>query len=175
MKVIHDNMPCTLNLFLLSQTMGDCDCGGCDCGDCGDCDCGDCDCGGDCCGDICKILTCNGCHCDCCGCDCCDGNGSGHGGCYPAYFCCVTSDLDCCESTSRSAARNSNGTYTSTNPPANANQFTNIQNQNRRNQEGQVPNGEPKKDEVVTVQPPTYEEAVSMDQPVSTQPQIAGI
>lgn len=155
--------------------MGDCDCGGCDCGDCGDCDCGDCDCGGDCCGDICKILTCNGCHCDCCGCDCCDGNGSGHGGCYPAYFCCVTSDLDCCESTSRSAARNSNGTYTSTNPPANANQFTNIQNQNRRDQEGQVPNGEPKEDEVVTVQPPTYEEAVSMDQPVTTQPHIAGI
>lgn len=162
--------------------MGDIDCGGCDCGDCdcGDCDCGDCcgDCNCDCCGDICKILTCNGCHCDCCGCDCCDGNGSGHGGCYPAYFCCVTSDWDCCESTSRSSATNSSETYISTNRHANANQFTNIQNgqnQNRRDQEKQVPNGEPKIDEVVTVQPPTYEEAVSMDQPVTTQPQVAAI
>lgn len=162
--------------------MGDIDCGGCDCGDCdcGDCDCGDCcgDCNCDCCGDICKILTCNGCHCDCCGCDCCDGNGSGHGGCYPAYFCCVTSDWDCCESTSRSSATNSSETYISTNRHANANQFTNIQNgqnQNRRDQEKQVPNGEPKIDEVVTVQPPTYEEAVSMDQPVTTQPQVASI
>lgn len=157
--------------------MGDIDCGGCDCGDCdcGDC-CGDCNC--DCCGDICKILTCNGCHCDCCGCDCCDGNGSGHGGCYPAYFCCVTSDWDCCESTSRSSATNSSETYISTNRHANANQFTNIQNgqnQNRRDQEKQVPNGEPKIDEVVTVQPPTYEEAMSMDQPVTTQPQVASI
>lgn len=162
--------------------MGDIDCGGCDCGDCdcGDCDCGDCcgDCNCDCCGDICKILTCNGCHCDCCGCDCCDGNGSGHGGCYPAYFCCVTSDWDCCESTSRSSATNSSETYISTNRHANANQFTNIQNgqnQNRPDQEKQVPNGEPKIDEVVTVQPPTYEEAVSMDQPVTTQPQVAAI
>jgi len=157
--------------------MGDIDCGGCDCGDCdcGDCDCGDCncDCGGDCCGDICKILTCNGCHCDCCGCDRCDGNGSGHGGCYLAYFCCVTSDWDCCESTSRSAATNSNGAYTSANRPANANQFTNIQ--NGGHQERQAPNGEAKIDEVVTVQPPTYEEAMSMDQPVTTQPQVAAV
>jgi hypothetical protein len=51
--------------------------------------------------------------------------------------------------------------------------FTNVQ--NGGHQERQAPNGEAKIDEVVTVQPPTYEEAVSMDQPVTTQPQVVAV
>lgn len=144
--------------------MGDIDCGDCDCGDCdcGDCDCGDCkcdccDCGEckfDCCDDCCKILTCNGCTCDCC--DCCDGDSNGCGGFYPAYFCCITSDGDCCNnSRSGNARTNQQGRYINTSH--------NETNHNERNEEGEQ-NG------AITTQPPSYEEAVSMDPPITEQP-----
>ncbi|CAC5412938.1 unnamed protein product [Mytilus coruscus] len=142
------------------ERMGDIDCGDCDCGDCdcGDCDCGDCncdcgDCKCDCCDDCCKIFTCNGCTCDCC-----DGDSNGCGGCYPAYFCCVTSDWDCCNNSrsgSYNATTNQQGRYTNTS--------RNETNQNGRNEESEQ-NG------AVTTQPPSYEEAVLMNPPVTEQP-----
>ncbi|VDI83291.1 Hypothetical predicted protein [Mytilus galloprovincialis] len=161
--------------------MGDIDCGGCDCGDCDcggcDCDCGDCNCGCDdckcdCCDDCCKILTCNGCTCDCCG-----GDGDGCGGCLPAYFCCITSDWDCCNN-----SRSGNATTSQQCRYASTSQIENNQNgrkqerklngavttQNKTNQNGRKQ--ESKQNGAVTKQPPSYDEAVSINPPITEQP-----
>ncbi|XP_062609847.1 small cysteine and glycine repeat-containing protein 3-like [Saccostrea cucullata] len=156
---------------------GSCDCGSCDCGDCGDCgDCSNCDCG-DCeCGDCCGICGDNwDCHCcddnahsghccpclfgctHCCSCECCvDSTEAGHHCATHWWLCFASESCDCCY-------------------------------KDRRGQDPQVytvdggglpvTNGTPaiipSKDitpQVVMTQPPSYEEAVSGSQAVTSQP-----
>lgn len=157
---------------------GDCDCGDCNCGDC-DCSCGDGCCGEDCFAGCCKCLTCNGCNCDCCGDGCCDCDSEGHrGGCYFPYFCCIIADWDCCENNNRRTPSRENATTSNhimTNQNIDTILFTNTQNvsPNRRNQTDQNDGSMPK--EVITEQPPTYEEAISMNGLITTQPQPSQI